>query len=206
MKKRDFFNKLFDNGISYEKYAEQSSSHVERMEDSWFASQAAVKGLSQDHIARLNEKLRVLCIAENWCGDCANAVPVIAKLANEISNWDFRIVSRDLFNNEVEMFYTTAGRKKIPVIIFADEDGDEIMRWIERPTRSYHLLGMLRDQNLPKEEFLEKYNNTPDFQPPTVSKEILGELIGVADKAASILRNHPPKRKRPTINTLVSRH
>ncbi|MFX1285040.1 MAG: thioredoxin family protein [Promethearchaeota archaeon] len=197
MKKRESFYKLFDNGISYKKYVERSESHVDRMEDSWLASQTAVKGLSQDHIARLNEKLRVLCIAENWCGDCANAVPVIAKLADELPKWDFRIAARDKFSREVEMFYTTAGRKKIPVIIFADEEGDEVMRWIERPMRNYQLLGLLRDQNLSKEEFMDKYNNTPEFRPPSVSEEIFHELITVADKVASILHINSPQRKPP---------
>ena len=118
----------------------------------WAISEKEIKKFSQVQISRLNESLRVLCIAEPWCGDCANGVPIIAKLAGELDNWDFRIVPRDSFREEVDRFYTTAGRKKIPIVIFADEDGDEITRWIERPTRSYHLLGKLRDQNLSKEE------------------------------------------------------
>ncbi len=195
VKKQESFNKLFDNGISYEKYTKQSNKHLEIMQNSWFASQGAVKRLSRDHIARLNEKLHVLCISEHWCSDCANGVPVIAKLADAIPNWDFRIVSRDEFSEEVELFYTTAGRKKIPVVIFADEDGDEIMRWIERPMRSYHLLGMLRDQKLSMKEFKEKYNNTTEFQPPSVSEEILRELVAITDKVDSILHIHSPKRK-----------
>jgi hypothetical protein len=199
MKKQDTFNKLFENGISYEEYIKKSENHRERMNDSWMASQKAVQRLSQEQISRMNERLHVLCISENWCIDCANAVPVIAILADMAPNWDFRIVSRDAFRKEFETFYTTAGRKKIPVILFADEDGDEIMRWIERPTRSYQQLGILRDQNLPKEEFLQKYNDTIEFQPPFVSEGILNELTLVANKAASIVHVYPPPRKRPTI-------
>lgn len=206
MKKQETFNKLFENGISYEKYTRRSDKQTDRMKDSWLASEVAVQRLSQDQISRLNEKLRILCIAENWCSDCANGVPVIAKLAAEITNWDFRIVSRDDFSNEVETFYTTAGRKKIPLVIFADEDGDEIMRWIERPMRSYQLLGTLRDQSLSKEEFMKEFNNTIEFKPPNVSEEILSELIAVAEKVASIVHIYSPKRKRPTIESLASLH
>ncbi|MHA2305631.1 MAG: thioredoxin family protein, partial [Candidatus Hodarchaeales archaeon] len=142
MKKQEIFNKLFENGISYKKYIKEDDKHKERMNNSWSACQMAVQKLDQEQISQMNEKLHVLCIAENWCGDCANGVPVIATLADMNPNWDFRVVSRDAFRNEFETFYTTAGRMKIPVIIFADEDGDEIMRWIERPTRSYQLLGV----------------------------------------------------------------
>ncbi|MFX0123843.1 MAG: thioredoxin family protein [Candidatus Hodarchaeota archaeon] len=195
MKKREIFNKMFENGISYQEYAKKSDKHVERMKDSWSISEKEVKKLSQAQISRLNEKLHILCIAENWCGDCANGVPIIARLAEEADHWDFRIVSRDNFREEVDMFYTSAGRKKIPIIIFADEDGDEIIRWIERPTRSYHLLGKLRDQNLSKEEFIEQYNALHELKPPIVSQEILRELLLVADKASSIVHLNPPKKK-----------
>ncbi|MHA2296070.1 MAG: thioredoxin family protein [Candidatus Hodarchaeales archaeon] len=199
MKKRDSFNKLFENGISYEKYVKESDRYGERMNNSLIAGQKAVQRLSQENISRMNEKLHVLCIAESWCIDCANGVPIIALLADMTPNWDFRIVSRDSFRKEFELFYRTAGRKKIPVIIFADEDGDEIMRWIERPMRSYQQLAMLRDQNLPKDDFIQKYNETLEFQPPFVSEEILNELVILAEKVASIVHVNPPSRKRSII-------
>lgn len=195
MRKREIFNKMFESGISYEEYTKKSVNHLERMKDSWSISEKEVKKLSQSQISGLNEELLVLCIAESWCGDCANGVPIIANLAEEFDNWDFRIVSRDIFPEEVEMFYTTAGRKKIPLVIFADEEGDEIMRWVERPTRSYHLLGRLRDQNLSKEEFLEQYKTLNEFKPPSISQEILRELITVADRASSIVHLNSPRRK-----------
>ncbi|MFW9778196.1 MAG: thioredoxin family protein [Candidatus Heimdallarchaeota archaeon] len=195
MNKHDSFNKLFENGISYKEYTKKSDKHKERMNDSFNAGQMAVNRLPQDKVSLLNEKLRVLCIAESWCGDCANGVPIIAVLADILPNWTFRISSRDSYPDEIESFYSTAGRKKIPVIVFADEDGDEIMRWIERPMRSYRLLGKLKDQNLTKERYLEQYKDTLEFKPPFVSEEILKELIRVAEKAASIVRANPPSKK-----------
>ncbi len=195
VKKRELFNKMFESGIPYEEYTKKSDKHVERMKDSWSISEKEVNKLSQVQISRLNEELHVLCIAESWCGDCANGVPVIAKLAEELDNWDFRIASRDSFTEDIKDFYTTAGRKKIPLVIFADEEGDEIMRWVERPTRSYRLLGMLRDQNLSKEEFLEQYKALNEFKPPSISQEILRELITIAEKASSIVHLNSPQRK-----------
>ncbi|MHA2225051.1 MAG: thioredoxin family protein [Candidatus Hodarchaeales archaeon] len=199
MDKQDSFNKLFDNGISYEEYVKKSDKYGDRMNNSFLAGQNAVKRILREQISRMNEKLHVLCIAESWCIDCANGVPVIAMLANMIPNWDIRIASRDDFRSEFELFYQTAGRKKIPVIIFADEDGDEIMRWIERPTRSYQLLGTIRDRYLRKEEFIQKYNDTLEFHPPFVSEEILNELVILAEKAASIVHVNPPLRKGSTM-------
>jgi hypothetical protein len=198
MNKQDSFNRLFDNGITYEEYANKSDKHLEKLNSSFNAGRMAAQKLSHDQISQLNEKMRVLCIAENWCGDCANGVPIIAVLADMFPNWDLRISSRDSNPKEIDSFYSTAGRKKIPVIIFADEDGDEIMRWIERPMRSYQLMGKLKDQNLPREEYLQKYNNTLEFKPPFVSEEIFKELIIIAEKASSIVYVNPPSKKVPS--------
>jgi hypothetical protein len=197
MKKREIFNKLFDNGISYENYFKKSDKYNERMNDSWLATQKVVQEFKQEKILRMNKKIHVLCIAENWCIDCANGVPVISKLADMLSNWNFQIVSRDDYREDFVLYFTTAGRNKIPIIIFADEDGDEILRWIERPMRSYQLLGELKDQNLPQEEFIKKYHDTVEFKPPIVSEEILSELVPVVNKVASIIQVNPPSKKRP---------
>ncbi|MHA2175081.1 MAG: thioredoxin family protein [Candidatus Hodarchaeales archaeon] len=197
MKKREIFNKLFDNGISYENYFKKSDKYNERMNDSWLATQKVVQEFKQEKILRMNKKIHVLCIAENWCIDCANGVPVISRLADMLSNWNFQIVSRDDYREDFVLYFTTAGRNKIPIIIFADEDGDEILRWIERPMRSYQLLGELKDQNLPQEEFIKKYHDTVEFKPPIVSEEILSELVPVVNKVASIIQVNPPSKKRP---------
>lgn len=194
MKKSELFNKIFEKGITYEEYIKKSDKFLERMRDGWITTDREINEIDQDQISRMNEKMLVLCIAENWCGDCANGVPVIAKLAEILNNWDFRISGLNNFE-EIKMEYTTAGRMKIPIVIFADEDGDEVMRWVERPTRSYHLLGMLRDQNLSKEEFLEQYKALDELNTPSISQEILQELINVAGKASSIVHLHPPKKK-----------
>ena len=195
MKKREAFRKLFENGISYQEYINKSDKYSEKMNTGLLAAQKAVRKLSKHQILRMNEKLHVLCIAENWCIDCANGVPIISTLSEMFSNWKFRIVSRDENKDEFETFFSTIGRKKIPLIIFADEDGDEIMRWSERPLRSYQLLGQLKDQNLSKEDFYKKYSDTLDFKPPFVSNEIFDELFFIADKSASIVHLNPPSKK-----------
>ncbi|MHA2109309.1 MAG: thioredoxin family protein [Candidatus Hodarchaeales archaeon] len=195
MKKQDSFNRLFGKGISYQEYVNKSDKYRERMNTSLLTARKVVQKLNQDQISQMNEKLHVLCIAENWCIDCANGVPIIFILSDMVPNWDFRIASREDWKEEFELFYTTAGRKKIPVIIFADEDGDEIMRWVERPTKSYQLLGTLKDQNLPKNDFIQKYSDTLEFKPPIVSNEIFSELIFVAEKSALIVHVNSPSGK-----------
>jgi len=150
--------------------------------------------IDQKSLDTANGTIKVLCIAENWCGDCANGVPVIARLAEEMDQWDFKIAARDDHEELVELYYTTAGRKKIPVIVFADEDGDEICRWTERPLRSYQLLKELMEKKLPKEEYMSEYRKNPELKPPQVTENILTELLNLATRAATITAILPKKR------------
>jgi hypothetical protein len=192
--KRDAFNSLFDAGMNYEGYKKRSPKHHERMQAHWNAADAALRKIPYETIKRLNRPLKVLCIAENWCGDCANDIPVIARMSDQFDQWDLSIVGREAHDDLVVEYYLTAGRKKIPVIVFADDDGDEIVRWIERPTRSYRILADLQSERLPKEEYIQKYQSISELKAPSLSEEILRELLDCADKAVSMIRILPVKK------------
>lgn len=195
MKLREIFNTLFASGMDYNMYAKRSDRHLERMS---LASQAAVeylKTLDQDWLARMNRPLRVMCLSENWCGDCANGVPPLAKLAEVMDNWDFRIVARDDFTELVQDYYLTAGRMKIPIVIIADEDGDELARWTERPRQSYEFLAYIQTLQLPKEEYIAKYKAAPELKPPMVVHNVIDEILNLVSKATAMLQILPAKRQ-----------
>lgn len=194
MQKRDAFNELFATGFDYDFYRSRSDRQKPRMELSTTTTENELSKLSKEKIEKVNKKLKVLLIAENWCGDCANAVPVIAGIASKMDQWDFKIVGKDdIENEEILDHYKTAGRMKIPVIIFADEDGDEVIRWAERPTRSYRILHDLSLRRLPKEEYMALYKSMPELKTDSVAKEIFKELLEKAEHTASMLQILPKK-------------
>ncbi|MCE7735390.1 MAG: hypothetical protein GPJ54_10965 [Candidatus Heimdallarchaeota archaeon] len=197
MNRQETFLKIFNAGISYDRYVELTLKDrvKDRMLGHLEATDELIKNMDPHKLERLNRKMKVLCIGENWCGDCANAIPVISKLAESMENWGFVIASKTAFEEEFPLFYSTAGRQKIPVIIFADEDGDEISRWVERPTRSYRLLADLQAQKLPKEEYIARYKSFPELKVPSLTDEILKELIETADRATAMIQILPTKRR-----------
>ena len=150
MKRQETFVKMFDAGISYERYVELTLNEKikDRMSRHFEAAQELISKIEPQKLTRINRKMKILCVSENWCGDCANGVPVISALADALNNWEFVIVVKTSFEEDFQQYYCTAGRQKIPMVILADEDGDEISRWVERPTRSYLLLANLQSQNL----------------------------------------------------------
>lgn len=78
------------------------------------------------------EKRRLLVIAEDWCGDASNTVPIIAKLADQAPGLELRVIMRDQ-NPEVMDRYLTNGARSIPIVIALDESFNEIGHWGPRP-------------------------------------------------------------------------
>lgn len=80
----------------------------------------------------LNSKQTWIVLAESWCGDAAQNIPVFAKIMEGNPNIDLRILLRDE-NPEVMDQYLTNGGKSIPKLIALDEDLNELGTWGPRP-------------------------------------------------------------------------
>ena len=78
------------------------------------------------------EKRRLLVIAEDWCGDASNTVPIVAKLAEQVPGLELRVILRDQ-NPDVMDRYLTNGSRSIPIVIALDESFAEVGHWGPRP-------------------------------------------------------------------------
>lgn len=76
---------------------------------------------------------KLLVIAEDWCGDASNIVPIIAKFANSVAGLELRVILRDQ-NPQVMDQYLTNGARSIPIVIALDESYQQIGHWGPRPT------------------------------------------------------------------------
>ena len=64
----------------------------------------------------LNNKVTWVVLAESWCGDAAQNLPVFAKIAEANPNITVRVLLRD-DNEDVMNKYLTNGGKSIPKLI-----------------------------------------------------------------------------------------
>ncbi len=62
----------------------------------------------------------LLVLSEDWCGDSVNIVPVVAKLADSVSNMDMRILARDE-NLDIMDTHLTGKSRSIPAIILLNQ-------------------------------------------------------------------------------------
>ncbi len=80
----------------------------------------------KEYIENLQKPYTWLVLAETWCGDAAQVIPVINKMASVSDKIDLRILLRD--DNEALMnLFLTNGTKSIPKLIMLDKETNEVI-------------------------------------------------------------------------------
>jgi DNA-binding transcriptional LysR family regulator len=76
---------------------------------------------------------KLLVIAEDWCGDASNTVPILARFADRAPGLELRVIMRDKYPEVMDQ-YLTNGSRSIPIVIVLDESFEEVGHWGPRPT------------------------------------------------------------------------
>ncbi|HEY6203555.1 MAG TPA: thioredoxin family protein [Candidatus Limnocylindria bacterium] len=121
----------WDHGITYDAFKAAMTRNQER-----FAQNEDRVTLDPEtlHVfTALPRKLRVLVLAEDWCGDVVANLPVLGRLAKEVSTLDVRVFYRDQNLDLMERWLNQGKYQSIPVFVFFDQDFRELGHWIERP-------------------------------------------------------------------------
>jgi Thioredoxin len=92
----------------------------------------------------------LLVLAEDWCGDAVNTVPVLARWAQRAPGVSLRILRRDEHPDVMDR-YLTNGARSIPVVIALDREFGELGAWGPRP-RELQAWVMAHKDMMPKDE------------------------------------------------------
>lgn len=92
-------------------------------------------------LKQLKVKLKFLLIGDAWCGDCAQIIPVISKIADVSSNHiQLKIISRDLYPELIEIHHSN-GAKAIPKLLVLNENGLKVVgTWGPRPKEAQAIM------------------------------------------------------------------
>lgn len=100
-------------------------------------------------------KLKWLVITEAWCGDAAQNIPFIAKLASENQNIDLRFIMRDEHPKIMDQ-YLTNGARSIPILVMMDEFFNDLATWGPRPEPVQKMVMEAKEKpNLDQPKFIE---------------------------------------------------
>lgn len=81
---------------------------------------------TKSFLENLKKEYTWIVIAESWCGDAAQILPVINKMASVSDKINLRIVLRD-DNEELMNQFLTNGTKSIPKLIIIDKESNDVI-------------------------------------------------------------------------------
>ncbi len=185
---------IIENAYSYEEYRElidhllkegktTGENHSESMLHYTKMNIHRMKRL--DRRTELNEEVRSrlknverpmiwLVLTEAWCGDAAQSLPVIQKMADFSKKIQIRYVLRDENPEIMDQFLTNGRSRSIPKMIALDMKSLEILgSWGPRPDMAQELIDELKTQeDLPKQAAAERLHKWyADDKTESVQKE-----------------------------------
>jgi len=105
---------------------------------------------------KINTPTTWLIILESWCGDAAQVVPLLQKVADSNELIYTRFVLRDENLELIDLFLTRGGRS-IPKLIVLDDSNNVLASWGPRPEAAQQLYDEWRnsEEKIPYQEFSE---------------------------------------------------
>ena len=157
---RELINKLLERdrttGDNHsEEIIDYTRMNVQRMNR--LDKQVTLKDSLEEKLESLDEEWIWLVLTEGWCGDAAQNIPGINKMAETTSNVELKLILRDE-NPEIMDEYLTDGSRSIPKLVCLDaETLEEIGTWGPRPASIQKKAMQWKDDpELSKEEWAEK--------------------------------------------------
>lgn len=117
------------------KYSELNEVRMNRLDKTIQITDEAKIGLSN-----LKSNYVWIVISEGWCGDAAQLLPIINKMAELSEKIDLRIVLRDVNEDLMNKFLTNGG-KAIPKLLMLDAETLTVLSdWGPRPEGAKNLI------------------------------------------------------------------
>lgn len=161
----------FDQGLTYDAYKAQMTRNQERFatNEREFTVDPADLAAFKD----LPQPLNVLVLAEDWCGDVINNLPILGRLATESGKLNLRVFLRDQNLDLIDQYLKQGQFRSIPVFVFFDAQFNELGHFIERPDSVTERMA---------EQRRELYAQHPEFGAPEtpisqIPEDVRGQLM-----------------------------
>jgi Thioredoxin len=189
-----FEEKILQSGLSYESYMQnwkkeiadfnpENASEKEKKDNEY-------KKLNLQRSKRLGKYYNVsnelkemlksiediqiwMVITENWCGDSAQNLPLIAKIAYENPNINLKIIGRDSHLDIIDNFPTN-GTRSIPKLVAFNKKEDELFQWGPRPKKLQDLFYKFKNEGVEKNKIYKQLHVWyPKYGVEEVEKEFI---------------------------------
>lgn len=122
-------------------YTKLNFSRTKRLDKTAKVSEEAMEVFKS-----VSNKQTWLVITEPWCGDAAQTLPFLNKIAQEGDNINLKIVLRD-DNLELMNQFLTNGSQSIPIVIMIDEDMNVLQTFGPRSKAATKLVSDYKEEH-----------------------------------------------------------
>jgi thiol-disulfide isomerase/thioredoxin len=167
---------VIENGMSYQRYRglihhllQENKTTGDHQEEQYIQytqlneqrmnrneKQVVVTDELKNALSHLDHQETWVVFAEAWCGDCAQIIPVISKIAEASEGKiDLKIIVKSEHLGEMQN-YLTNGAEAVPKLVrFETESWKEIGTWGARPEKAQAIAEHWKQNKdtIPKEEF-----------------------------------------------------
>jgi hypothetical protein len=176
------WKKVFDSGKEYAAWIAEGESPENRERIEAIRQDLVLEPEETRFLKALRKPVRVVAIAEDWCGDVVRHVPALQKLADTASCLHVRYISREQ-HPEVFVRFLTNGGEAIPKFVFLSDAFVECGNWGPMPHACRELIARGKacgDVAAARRKVAELYAADPKLR--IVASEII-HLIDIASSA-----------------------
>ncbi len=121
----------FNQGMTFQQYLDQMTTNKDKFVQNM--AEATIRPADRAVFTGRKEKLRVLVLTEDWCGDALTNFPVLAKMVEGAPNVEMRVFLRDRNPDLIDQYLNQGMFRSIPVFVFFGDQMNELARFVERP-------------------------------------------------------------------------
>lgn len=105
---------------------------------------------------KINRKQLWMILTEDWCGDSAQNIPYIAKIAECNPLIELKFLFRDKNTDIMDLYLTDKKSRSIPKLVAFDTEGNELFQWGPRPKEADKLVKTAKLEGKSKDQFLNE--------------------------------------------------
>lgn len=148
---REMINNLLEEGKTTGENHSEAMLHYTKMNVHRMNRHDKRTELKDEMIEKLQQVDRDmiwLVLTEAWCGDVAQSVPMIHKMAEQSENIDLKLILRDQNIDVMDQFLYNGRSRSIPKLICLDAETLEVIGdWGPRPQAAQELYDDLRNNS-----------------------------------------------------------
>jgi hypothetical protein len=171
---------VWDKAVTYADFLKNARENIELMKARY--NDLQLNETDIDLLKGIQNEIKILVIGTERCNDTAGNIPILAKMESTSTRVKLRILDADK-NVEYHQHFKVNGKTKTPVVLFLNNDFEELCRWVERPNAAYKIINEATVQSLEERRVaLKKLYSDPEIQ-----RQSLNEFLRLVLRADFIL-------------------